>query len=213
MVDGSWSPQLRPLKLILVVMFMVVGALTADAGDCGNGLPCGPIPWSLPAFPVLASPTPMPTYSASATSLPTVTPTNFTPSPTSTATSTPSATFTPSPTPTLTPAFDTEELGDQMLTLGAILDATPISVEINGTPVSVSTQIAMTGSGIEDIFGKAKGIFGADWGPFDPLFQAFMVGVGVTFFVVAITYSGPIIGFVFGMVRKIYTAIMEFIPG
>ena len=94
-----------------------------------------------------------------------------------------------------------------------MLDATPISVDVNGTPISVSTQIAETGAGIEDIFGKAKGILGADWGPFTPLFQAFLTTVAVTFLVVAITYSGPIIGFIFGIVRKIYSAIMEFIPG
>lgn len=94
-----------------------------------------------------------------------------------------------------------------------ILDATPLSIEIDGTPVLVSTQIALSEGGISYIFGKAKGFLGADWGPFTPIYQAFLVGVTVTFLVVGLTYTGPIIGFLFGMVRKIYTAIMEFIPG
>lgn len=210
MADGSWSPELRRLIVILILVSM---SALVKAGDCGSGLPCGPVPWNLPSLPLLRSPTPMPTYFASVTPSPTVSPTNFTPSPTSTATSTPSATFTPSATPTLTPVFDTEDLEDQMLTLEGFLDATPITIEIDGTPVSVSTQIASVGPGIEDIFGKAKGVFGGDWGPFQPLFQAFMVGVALTFLVIAITYSGPIVGFIFGMVRKIYSAIMDFIPG
>lgn len=98
------------------------------------------------------------------------------------------------------------------MTLQAIINSTPISVEIDGTPVTVSDQLDLAGDGIEDLFGRAKGILGADWGPFSPIFQAFLVAVAVTFFVVALTYSGTIIGFLFGMVRKIYTAIMDFIP-
>lgn len=155
----------------------------------------------------------MPTYVASATPSPTMTPTNFTPSPTATATGTPTETFTPSPTPTVTPIFDVEDLDEQIATLEGILDATPLSIEIDGTPVIVSTQIALSEGGISDIFGKARGVLEADWGPFTPIYQAFLVGVSVTFLIVALTYSGPIIGFLLGMVRKIYTAIMEFIPG
>lgn len=92
------------------------------------------------------------------------------------------------------------------------MNATPMIIDIDGTPVLASTQIALTGDGIEDIFGKVKGILGADWGPFSPMFQAFMASVAVTFVVVAATYAAPIIGFVLGIVRKIYTVIMEFIP-
>jgi hypothetical protein len=192
-------------------MFLLI-VLPAAAADCGNGLPCGPVPWNLPVLPTLQSPTPMPTFFYTATPTPTMTPTNFTPSPTATNTPTPTMTFTPTSTPTVTPFFDTDDLENQIETLQAIIDATPITVEIDGTPVTVSDQIDVAGDGVEDFFGIVKGILGADWGPFSPMYQAFLVGVVVVFLVVGTTYAAPIIGFMFGMVRKIYTAIMDFIP-
>ena len=154
----------------------------------------------------------MPTFFLTATPSPTLTPTNFTPSPSNTATFTPTATFTATATATLTPAFDTEDLEFQIETLQAIINATPISIDVSGTPVTASEQIATAQPGISDIFGRVKGILGADWGPFSPLFHAFLVGVAVVFFIVAITYTVPFLGFMFGMIRKIYTAIMDFLP-
>jgi hypothetical protein len=35
--------------------------------NCGYGLPCGPVPWDLPNFPALVSPSPFPTQQATAT--------------------------------------------------------------------------------------------------------------------------------------------------
>lgn len=192
--------------------------------DCGNGLPCGPIPWNLPSYPVLESPTPMPTFVASATPTvtftpsPTLTPTNFTPSPTFTPTSTASATFTPTITATftatftLTPLFDTGPLDDALATAGAALDATPITVEIDGTPVTVLDQIATAAPGVADLFGRVKGIFGSDWGPFTPPVQALVVSIGVTFVVILLANASTIAGFVVGIVRKIYTAITDLLP-
>jgi hypothetical protein len=202
----------RLVLILSAITILMLLALPVAAGDCLRGLPCGSVPWNLPALPTLHSPTPMPTFFLTATPSPTMTPTNFTPSPTSTATNTPTSTFTATNTPTETPFFDEQDLQDQITTLEAIIDATPMIIDINGTPVMASTQIALTGDGIQDLFGKVKGILGADWGGFSPLFQAFLVSVAVTFVVVAAVYAAPIIGFVFGIVRKIYTAIMEFIP-
>jgi hypothetical protein len=201
---------LRSAAALLIVLLTV---LPAAAADCGNGLPCGPVPWNLPALPTLQSPTPMPTFFFTATPTPTMTPTNFTPSPTATTTPTPTATFTPTMTPTNTPVFDEAGLQNQVETLQALLDATPITLEIDGTPVTASDQIDIAGDGVEDFFEIVKGVLGADWGPFSPMYHAFLASVVVVFLIVAVTYSAPIIGFVFGLVRKIYTAIMDFIPG
>lgn len=198
---------------LAALAMLILAALPAAAADCGNGLPCGPVPWNLPALPTLQSPTPIPTFSFTATPSPTMTPTNFTPSPTATATSTPTSTFTPTSTATVTPLFDEQDLRDQIATLEAIIDSTPMIVDINGTPVVVSDQLDLAAPGIEDFFGRVKGILEADWGPFSPIVHALLVIIGVTFAFIALTYSVPIVGFVFGMIRKIYTAVMEFIPG
>jgi hypothetical protein len=200
------------LKRAAALLIILLMAMPVLAQNCSAGLPCGQIPWDMPFMPELASPTPLPTFFYTATPTPTMTPTNFTPSPTPTNTPTPTLTYTPTSTPTVTPFFDTVELENQIETLQAIIDATPITVDIDGTPVTLSDQIETTGEGIEDLFSLVKGILGADWGPFSPMYQAFLLSVVVVFLVVAITYSAPIIGFVFGIVRKIYTAIMDFIP-
>jgi hypothetical protein len=186
---------------------------SSGSRDCGSGLPCGPIPWNLPSFPILASPTPMPTFSFTATPTPTMTPTNFTPSPTPTATNTPTATFTPSSTPTATPVIDTEGLEFQIQTLQAIIDSTPVVIMVSGTPVAVTDHIASQGAIFEDLFGRFKGIIGADWGPFTPLYSNGITMLSIVLVVTMLLFAVPIMGFLFGMVRKIYHAIMEFIPG
>lgn len=194
------------------------GTSPRGSRDCGFGLPCGPIPWNLPRYPILESPTPMPTLFSSATPTSTMTPTltpvptNFTPSPTASATMTPSRTPTLTATFTATALFDTQELADNIATVRALIDSTPISVEVAGTPVTVADQISTAAPGIEDLFGRAKGIIGADWGPFTPLFQTAFMGIAIFLFIIILTYTIPIIGFVFGMIRKIYTAITDLIP-
>lgn len=220
--------------VILIILSMAIPALaqtdtpvpsvtpypTGVAGQCVAGMRCGLVPWKMPVMPLLESPTPMPTLFY--TALPTLEPPTHTPE--GYGNSIPdcfdvfgSPTCTPTPegwdiTPSATSLFDTAGLDAQMQTIQAIMNSSPIAVEINGTPVTVSDQIATASPGIEDIFGRVKGILGADWGPFSPPVQAFLTGIGVGFFLVALTYTIPILGFVFGMVRKIYHAIMEFIP-
>lgn len=90
-------------RFVLLVGLFLLSSVTLAQGDCGNGLPCGPLPWDLPVFPNLQSPTPItgevdadPNQTPSAT---------FTATATPTATSTPTATFTRTPTPTRTPTL------------------------------------------------------------------------------------------------------------
>lgn len=50
--------------LLLLVLAMPISAQTAtptpsSGTNCGNGLPCGPVPWRLPELPALESPTPL----------------------------------------------------------------------------------------------------------------------------------------------------------
>jgi hypothetical protein len=62
--------------LFLLIALAVLPA-TSNADDCGNGLPCGPIPWQLPPLPGLVSPSPIPTIAI--TVAPTATPGGPTP--------------------------------------------------------------------------------------------------------------------------------------
>lgn len=198
---------------LAALAILILTALPVAAADCGNGLPCGPVPWNLPVLPTLISPTPMPTFFFTATPSPTATPTNFTPSPTNTPTNTPTATFTPSPTPTNTPFFDQQELLDQIETLQAIIDATEISVlDPQGTPVNVENQLELAADPLEELFGRTKGYLQTEWGPFQPVATAVVVAITVTFALIALTYTFPLVGFLLGMIRKIYTAVMDALP-
>lgn len=186
--------------------------------DCGSGLPCGPIPWNLPAYPILASPTPMPTFFASATPSPTftlsptVSPTNFTPSPTFTPTGTPTATHTPTTTATATALFDTGPLNDALATAGVVMNSTPIGIEVSGTPITIVQLVTTAAPDVENLFGRFKGIIQADWGDFQPVMAAFAFTIALMLAVGAFSIGLPILKFIVAVVFKIYTAVTDLIP-
>src|SRR4030042_4743469 len=97
----------------LVILAALPSGLINGQEDCGNGLPCGPIPWSLPAWPQMESPTPIGPQYDYLTVTYTATPTS-----TYTPTATPTSTYTPTPTATCTP----QDTATTFLTDAAIED-------------------------------------------------------------------------------------------
>jgi len=115
--------------LILVAASMLIFSVAAAQDDCGDGLPCGRLPWSLPVLPNLPSPTPMPTVGIT-----TVPPTQTPGGPTAT------------PTPTTVPPgagfdIDVGGISDQFATLQGLAEATEQVVMVSGTPVSAGSQL------------------------------------------------------------------------
>lgn len=109
--------------------------------------------------------------------------------------------------------FDTDGLLNQIATLQALINETPISIDLSGTPVSVGGAIDSSTGDVIDFFSHVKGVMNLDLGPFRPLAYSAILGVAVKFVIIFIVYAVPVIGFLVGMIRKIYSAIMDFIPG
>lgn len=185
---------------------------------CGYGLPCGPIPWNLPRFPSLESPTPIPTLFITATPTPTYTPSltpTWTPVLSPTITPTPSSTYTPTPTYTPTLALDADFLNDQLATVQAMFDATPIEfVDAAGTPVNTDTTFSELGTNAGMFFGYVRGAASnGNFGKITPLFAFVILTLTVVFLVKLSLYLLPVIAAIFGLIRKILNLILDFLPG
>lgn len=183
-------------RLIVLLLLLIPGTVSAQQ-NCGNGLPCGPVPWSLPPLPRLASPTPMPTI--------VLTPLAPTPGP-----GTP--TSTPAPTSAPTSAFDTSGINNQVATLQVFMETTqePIYNEL-GTPVGLSSLPELSqGAGL--FFGYAKGFSQASFGSLSPVFTLALLSMITVLSVKAITFGLPILATVVGMIRNVLSMIRDFIP-
>lgn len=163
--------------------------------DCGNGLPCGPVPWPLPNLVSLPSPTRFPTIVVSAT--PTITPL---PGVTAGPTSIPPGTLIASAT------FQLEGVDDQLATLEGIMNGTPIGID------GFDFDPEELGSDAGEFFGTLKGVSELHLGPFTPLLVFFFFAF---LFVMGIQASGiilPLVMSLFGFVRRIISTILDFLP-
>lgn len=177
----------RCLLLLLLLMPMAVSAQS----DCHKGVPCGPVPWSIPQFPFLQTPTPFPTVLA--TSGPGSSPT-------------PTGTLTPAPTPTATPGIDLVGVNDQMSTLQSVVAATPPGVQDRSQGFDL-------GHNANNVFNYILGLQSIHFGVFTPLIQLiffgffFVVGLKITIFLL------PVFATLFGWIRKMVELVLDFIPG
>lgn len=185
-------------RLMLSVVFMMLSAVPVLAQrDCGDGLPCGRLPWDLPVLPALSSPTPMPTVAV------TVQPT---PGP---------GTPTVAPSPTIPPisTIDTSDISDQVATLGAVMAQTPYIVQdFEGTPVDTSEQLDTMTDNAELFFGYARSIGSTTVGKLSPLLSLILVAIVTIVGVKATTYLLPFIGAVFGIIQRVINLILDFLP-
>ena len=184
--------------LIGVLLFLTALPVSAQSKDCGSGLPCGPLPWKLPVLPTLASPTPAPTTSIAATA---------SPSGTQQATP-PAAIVTAIPPPTVD--LDTGGIDDSFATLSAIMASTPLVVlNTEGTPVGPVEDLDANAS---VFFSYAKGMT-TDWaGPIAPLITLTMTAFVTVVGVKIITFILPLLSAIFGIIRKIISLILDFLP-
>lgn len=174
---------------------------------CMNYLPCGPIPWSLPEFYQLQSPTPVERVRIVVPSSPTAIVTwiaSGTPAPSATPTATPG-------TNTPTPTVEFDDFGDQLGTLEAITAATPVIIrDINGNEFSYDNLNLIDSS--QEFWGYVKAVGGIHFGVFTPIILFLFFSLA---FILVFQFGGIVIGIVAGLVgliRKAITFILDFLP-
>lgn len=178
--------------LMLLISFPVLAQR-----DCGDGLPCGKLPWDLPVLPQLPSPTPMPTIAVT---------TQPTPGP---------GTPTVAPSPTLAPlnTLDTSGINNQVATLGAVMAASPYIVnDLNGTPVNTLDTVNEVSDNAGLFFGYARSIGQISIGKMSPLLVLALTGVALLIGFKTTTYLLPFIAAAFAIVRKALSLILDFLP-
>jgi len=184
----------RALFLTAASMLMLSAAVRA--GECGNGLPCGSIPWPQPNPPQLQSPTPMPTIAL--TQIP---PTQTPGGPTAT------------PAPTNTPPVNVGDINDQVATLGAVIQSTPMGVnDINGTPVDTDATFAELGSNAGTFFGYVRTMSEVGFGQLTPLVALGFLALAVVISVKLITFLLPIASVFFGILQSVISLVRNLIP-
>lgn len=159
---------MKRAALILIVVSLAAGVLYAS--DCGNGLPCGRLGWTLPSFPPLNSPTPIPTII-------------ITTAPTSTPAPTGAPTATVAPTGTVLTDFS--NVADSLGTLSAVIAATDVPVMVSGTPITGNEQNATLVADAGTFFGYVRGVQEANFGGFTPF-----LGLLITTFIIGIATKG-----------------------
>ncbi len=193
---------MRIRLMILGFIFLMGLKSTSALQDCGAGLPCGPLPWALPALPELSSPTPFPTVVV--TSAGTSTPT---PGPTSTGTITATPTITP--TPSATNLAPVNQINDSFATLQGVMDATQETV------FDRSTGFDLPGNA-SNLFGYLLGLQTVHFGIFTPLIQfiffGFFLVVGIKLLFILAPVFVTLINFVLKVVGLIKDVIQS-IPG
>ncbi len=181
------------LRAILTGCILLLAALpvSAQSKSCGSGLPCGPLPWQLPALPTLVSPTPMPTRVITDES----------------GSVNPMGTETPAPPGV---DLDTGGIDSSFATLNAIMASTPmVLLNAEGTEEPIIGDLDENAS---VFFSYTKGMT-TDWaGPIAPLISLTLTGFVTVIGVKIITLILPLVSAVFGIVRKILSLILDFLP-
>jgi len=179
------------VKRLLMILFLLFILSTPIYADCQQGLPCGPVPWNVPSFGQLASPTPYPTVIVNLTS-------------------TPTQTATPGPgtasAPTATPQLDTSGINNQVGTLQSIIQQTPVAT----FAPSFGAQNLSTNS--QTFFGYVLGLGNVHFGPLTPLLTFFLFSFLYVLGVKLALILLPLLAALFGFFRNIVSLILEFLP-
>jgi hypothetical protein len=187
------------IALIITLTILLPGALD---DDCGNGIPCGPIPWDVPGFPELASPTPIPTYYVAATATPEITPEQ---------TDEPTPTDTPDPTATI--ELDVTSVYDGLETIESNIEATPEVISIDGDDVDFDQEAGELSDQGSVFVSYFLGLTNIHVGIFQPFLLLLVSSLSLVLGGKAVQMLLPVTAMLFGFIRKIISFILEFIPG
>lgn len=188
------------MRYLLIFVTLLCLGLTAPIfaqNDCGAGLPCGPLPWPIPKFPIMLTPTPIPTVVATFLANP------------------PQPTESPTPTPTATLFFDQAPFEDSVATFESVVNGTALPiVNPQGTAVNADEQIGAITANIGTFFSYFKGMVdissGLGW--FSVLIYFLMLLFTAFLTIKALTFFLPVFLAVLGLFKRVFDVIMEFIP-
>lgn len=169
---------MKYIALIFLVLCLSQFEAIAQS-NCGNGLPCGSLPWDIPQFAPLRSPTPL--QDGLQNTQPTATPT---------------------PLPTATPLdadLPIDEVADFIATVQAVVDATPDFVL---TPIDVSLMSEIQTQS-QTFFSYAKGFGEASFGPVAPIITFLLFLFSITMFSLLIRLTLPFLAILIGVFIKI----------
>lgn len=193
--------------VLLILLFLTPPGLASaqSAPSCDSGYACQNVPWRLPALPGLASPTHIPTTAV--TAVPTATA-----APTSTVAPTPTG-QAPPPNPLST--LDLAVLQAQVATLDAVIQSTPIQInDQNGSYATPggTPQMVQYASNAGTFLGYVKGLGGLNFGALTPMILLFLGSFILAFGLKLASIVAPIGAMLFGIVRKVVSLILDFLP-
>jgi hypothetical protein len=161
------------------------------ASQCMYLLPCGQVPWLLPSYPELNSPTPFSLEGLANPEQPTATPTS---------TALPSV-----------PDVDLDGLQGAIGTMAVVSGGTLMPVDTgDGTPVSYEDVDA---SGAELFFSYVKGLDDAMFGPFTPIATWLIFWFSLMLLLALIQVILKAVGIVINFVRACIQMVLDFLPG
>jgi hypothetical protein len=172
------------MKYALIAIVLALLTVGTVAAQCQSGQSCSGVPWRLPFPPPLRTPTPAPTLSIITTGTPAAgTPTTVSP----------------------------DMLIDQLSTLEAYTNATPMQVlNPQGTPVAVESQFDDLATPASNFFAYARGVGEVDMGEITPMIQFTFVVFGVVVATTIITFFAPILVAAWGFVKGFIQLILSF---
>lgn len=160
----------------------------AQRRDCGYGLPCGPVPWALPRYPEMA--TEAPPLDIALTPTPTLEPTD-------TSGDVIFATGTPSIGESIGGVSDT------MATMQALIVA----------PTLDPAMLDELGINAGMVMGVVRGVSDTGmFGRFQPIVSLMTVVLVVVVVMGVVSFIATFASSIIGIGRKIYHAVMDFIP-
>jgi hypothetical protein len=179
---------MRLIGLVAALLLMIL-CIPVALAECGYGERCQGVPFRIDPLPRLQSPTPFPT--SNATTIPTETPT-----------SSGSGSVT---TPT---TIGVGGLGDQVSTLQAIINTTPVGINAIAPTLSLSDL----GENSATFFGYMRGLTAMNLGYFQPLVNFFFGALVLIIATILITNNLPLIAAIIGVIRKVIQLILDFLP-
>lgn len=197
------------MALIILAAFPSLALAQEGEGNCLEDplYPCGPLPWPLPQYPAILSPTP------------------YTPNPSPTLydiTNTPTPEETDTPTPTVTPiptaqAHETEH--SDLATLAAqsgdaisTLDYSDVTLQVQDTPMAAGTVVAQMSGYVGSFVGYAKGLTLFNIKGLGGVVLFLILALVFVFFVIFLTSVVPLIGAMARWVIRVGQLIGEFLP-
>lgn len=179
--------RLAPLAALLLVL--AASTVAAQQRECGNGLPCGSIPWTIGQPPQLQSPTPYPDVMG-----------EYVPG-------TPVVTATP-----VGSDLGIDTISDDIATLGAYQPTPQSIISLNGTPVALDDEVDRLTQDAAMIFGYVRGLSDLNLGKLTPLMLFLTTAFTLVAFVKAWIVLFPVFAAVVGFFRRILSLIMDFLP-